>query len=277
MASFIWKALLQRYLAETARAQVQATHEATLGDPRTDVGIVFAMGIEAGGFEDLLENPTVIRGDRLKTVSGSIAGRRVTFVITGMGPAAARRGTEALVTGHQPQWVISAGFSGGLREELKFGDIVLGTRIVDGDGRVVDLDLRIDPQSARQPRLHVGGLFMSDCIVCKTDHKRALGERHDALAVDMESHVVAEACKRYNVPVLAIRIVSDDAEHELPQFLDRLAQTDSTSRKAGVVVGALVKKPGHFKTLLKMREDSLTLSDRLARFLAGTIAGLPIT
>src|SRR5690349_14393859 len=115
MASFIWKAVLNRCLSEVARGPALNQNSAEdVANQTVDVGVVFAMGIEAGGFEDLLVNPTVVQGHRLKTVTGMLGERRVTFAVCGMGKAAARRGAEALVAGHRPRWVVSAGFSGGL-------------------------------------------------------------------------------------------------------------------------------------------------------------------
>ena len=52
-----------------------------------------------------------------------LAGRRVTIVQAGAGRLAAARGTQALIRGHRPAWVISAGFAGALQPELRRGTL----------------------------------------------------------------------------------------------------------------------------------------------------------
>lgn len=236
-----------------------------------DIGFVFAMGVEAGGFEDLLADARSIRGDRFRAVAGTLDGRRVALVVTGMGEAAARRGTEALLAGHGPACVVSAGYSGGLRPGMELGDIVLADRITDRQGQELPVDLPIDAESARQPRLHIGRLLTSQRLVCLPEQKQTLGREHDALAVDMESWFVAETCRNAGVPFLAVRIISDDVDQQLPDFLDKYSLQKSLAGRTGVVLGALLKRPGSFKTLYAMREESVQLSDRLGRFLASLV------
>jgi len=45
--------------------------------------------------------------------------------------AGAARGTQALLLGHKPRWVISAGFAGGLDDKVRKGDIVMATSSLD--------------------------------------------------------------------------------------------------------------------------------------------------
>lgn len=268
--------LMQRWLRDAAREAVlkQATAGAEPVDLGCEIGFVFAMGMEAAGLLDQLGEARHVRGDGFRATVGTLAGRRVGLVVTGMRRDAARRGTLALVEGHRPRWVISAGYSGGLQPQAKLGDIVLAERVVDGAGEAIDVDLRIDRQSARQSGLHVGSLVTVDELVCEPADKADLGRRHEALAVDMESYAVAAACRERGTPFLAVRIVSDDVESRLPPFLDQYSHQKSLSGKAGVVLGALAKRPSNFKTMYKMREESLMLSDRLARFLTSLVREL---
>jgi adenosylhomocysteine nucleosidase len=238
------------------------------------VGFVFAMGVEAGGLEDLLSDLRVYRGEGFRSVTGRFEGRRVALVVTGMGREAARQGTRALIDGHRPRYVISAGYSGGLRPDVKLGDIVLADRVVDCTGAQLAVDLRADPTSARQPGLHVGALVTADRLICLPAEKASLGQEHSALAVDMESFAVAQICQQARVPFLAARIISDDSQERLPKFLARYSLQNSLAGKTGVVVGALLKRPADFKMMYKMREESVVLSDRLARFLTSLMREL---
>ena len=58
-------------------------------------------------------------------------------------------------------------------------------------------------------------LGASDIIATEDDKARAWRDT-GALAVDMESHVVAHVAARHRLPMVAIRVVTDPAERALP-------------------------------------------------------------
>jgi adenosylhomocysteine nucleosidase len=240
-----------------------------------DVGVVFALGIEAGGLEDLLSGVVTRRGDRFLAHEGGLGGRRVVVVQSGPGREAAARATEALICGHQPRWIISAGFAGGLTAGLKRHDLLMVDGLVDVEGHRLAIDLKVDPAAlAQMPSVHLGRLLTADRIVRKPDEKRSLGEKHAAVAVDMETFAVAGVCRRRKVRFLAVRIISDAVDDELPPDVEKLMRQKSLLRKFGAVAGTLVNRPGSVKDIYRLKENALVASDRLARFLASTVEQL---
>jgi adenosylhomocysteine nucleosidase len=277
--------LAQRKMRETvmnaARESIHETTEAAqrqAEDPelrKCDVGVVFALGIEAGGLEDLLTDVVTIRSPGIVVRRGRLGPRRVAIVQSGPGREAAARATAALISAHQPDWVFSAGFAGGLDAKLRKHDILMGNQVNCHDGRQFSLDLKVDPIAlAATPGIYLGSLLTTDHIVRLPKEKRELGEKHSALAVDMETFAVAEICRRDKVPLLAVRIVSDTVDDELPKDLDRLMRQKTAVRKAGAVVGAVMNRPGSVKDMFKLKEDALVASDKLARFLESMIRQL---
>ncbi len=261
----------QDAVGEALRGQTEAS-EAPPAEPQpADVGLVFALGIEAGGLVDLLEAVTVVRGNGFVARSGRLAERRVTIVECGPGVANARRGAAALLTGHHPRWVISAGLAGGLDDRLKQNDLFVATSITNLAGERLAVDVKLGPG----PKLHVGRLLTVDHIVRTPAQRRELGQKHDALAVDMESFAVAELCHREKVRFLCIRVVSDTVDQELPADLEHLMKQTTRSGQAGAVVGSLFRRPGSIKDMWKLREDALLASDALAKFLAEILPQLP--
>jgi len=268
-------------VTKAARENVaEAAEDAKAEDAKTrqrpcDVAVVFALGIEAGGLEDLLEGAILTRAHGFAVRQGGLKGRHVVVARSGMGREAAARATEAILSGHRPQWIISAGFAGGLGAELKRNDLVMADALLDADGSRLRVDLKIEPAALEQtPGVHVGPLVTVDRIIRLPKEKRALGEKHGALAVDMESYAVAEVCRLRQERFLAIRIISDTVDDELPPDVERLLKQKTRVRKLGAVVGSVWNRPSSVKDMWKLKEDALVASDRLGKFLASTIEQL---
>jgi len=284
--NFAW--VLRRWMAQQASANLReraaqavqqglgaqsGAEEATPGvPPRCDVGIVFALVEESGGTEDLLSAAVTTKGDGFVLRQGLLAERNVVLIRAGAGRVAAARATQALIGGHRPEWVISAGFAGGLQPALRRGDIVMANEVLDISSRRLALDL----QAASDPRagLHVGRLLTVDQIIREPAEKAALGQTHQALAVDMESWAVGEVCRQDKVRFMAIRVISDSVEDALPADLGRLMAPKSTAGRVGAVAGTLFRRPSSIKDMLRLREEALIASDRLAKFLANVVQQL---
>jgi adenosylhomocysteine nucleosidase len=237
---------------------------------------VFALGIESGCFEDLLEGAVAIRGDRFGVREGGLHGRRVVVIVAGAGQDAARRATEVLIDGHAPQCVISAGFAGALCRDLPRGAILIADRVLGAQGEELPLDLpaglpaKVVGQIAGQ-EIRRGPLLTLDHVVRSPDERRVLFDRCGGLAVDMESFAVAEVCRRRQVPLLAIRVVSDPLDEQLPHEVAHLLAQKSKAGRLGAVLRAVWRRPASVKDMYRLAENALVASDRLARFLSALV------
>jgi adenosylhomocysteine nucleosidase len=288
----MWQSMLRNWILGTAQrrmreAAMQAATGAALERPQPKtaaeqgppevvrdachVGLVFALGIEAGGLLDRLQGVIKTEGAGFVAREGGLHGRRLVVVESGIGAEAAGRAAQALVLGHEPGWIISAGFAGGLREGVAKGDIVLASQIVDTAGRQFDIDVKLEASA----HLHVGRLLTVDRIIEKPAEKRALGERYGALAVDMESIAVAEVCRQDKVRFLAVRVVSDAVDQALPRDIDYLVKRRTTAGRLGAAAGAIFRRPASVMDMWQLKEDALVASERLATFLSGIIEQLP--
>jgi adenosylhomocysteine nucleosidase len=202
-------------------------------------------------------------------------GRSVVVVEAGLDQQSAAAGTQALIAGHRPAWVISAGFAGGLDRRVRRGDIVMADALVNGDGRRLAIDLKLDPAvTAASKGLHIGACATCDKILYRPADKAALGKQSGALAVDMESWAVGEVCRQAKTRFLGVRIISDAVDDELPADVEALARQNTGAARIGAAVGSIFRRPSSIKDMLKLKEDALVFSDRLARFLAGVIEQL---
>ncbi|HVC93992.1 MAG TPA: hypothetical protein VND64_09895 [Pirellulales bacterium] len=283
----VWQSLIRGWLQQQVRQKAYQTVSEAAGAraageggaasalPRCEVGLVFALSIESGGFEDLLTGVVTMRGAGFVAKQGSLNGRGVVLVESGVGTLDAARGTQALLAGHKPSWIISAGFAGGLDPKLKRGDILMVDSLAEASGRRLAIDIRVDAESlTRTPGIHVGRLLTVDTVVRGPDEKRELGRRHEALAVDMESWAVGEVCRQAKTRFMAVRIISDAVDDELPADVERLARQKTRAGLFGAATGAVFRRPSSVKDMLRLKEEALVASDRLAKFLSGMITQL---
>lgn len=279
------RTLLQTWLQNTAKAKlrgvaVQAVREQLAGsavEPIGDVprpchlGLVFALGIESGCLEDLLQGMTTIKGDRFTVREGGLGGRRVAMVLAGPGRQNAMRATEALIDGHRPATVFSAGFAGALCSKMKRNDILLADRVLGPDGCETPINLPAGLAAALQrPGVHGGLLLTADRVVRLPADRQSLFERHGAVAVDMETAAVAETCARRGVPFSSIRVINDTADETLPRDIEYLLSQKSGAAQWGAALGAIMQRPASAKDMYQLRENALVASNQLAKFVAGT-------
>jgi adenosylhomocysteine nucleosidase len=277
--------LLQQWLRQAAQqklmeaiAQERERGAAPAQDTPTtpvQVAILFALKMEAAGVMDAaLDLYTTYNATFVEHV-GPWLGRQVCVAEIGTGFAAARQAAEDLIAIHKPQWVISAGFAGGLVDAAPRGHFVMADTIATESGEPLSVGFRMDPAVlAQTPKLHVGKLVTVKQIVRTPAAKRALAESAGAIACDMESAAIAEACRAAKTRFLSVRIISDGVADELPKEIERLMASRTFARQLGAAAGAILKRPAAIQDLWRLREDALKYSDRLAKFLAGVIPQL---
>jgi adenosylhomocysteine nucleosidase len=238
---------------------------------RAHVGIVHATAMEVRPFLNRFDRLRKYSGGKLVFRGGLFGDVRIALAQSGMGPVAARRATRALIDGHAPDWIISAGFSGALQSQMKIGDIVVGNSIVDRAGTELTIDLKMEANPASG--LYVGRLLMVDRIVPTVAEKKALAQDRAAIAVDMESLAVAQVCRESKVRFMAVRVISDDLSADLPSEILSVVGSSGTVR-LGAAVGAIFKRPGSAKDMWRLREQGMDAADRLATFLEGVVEQL---
>lgn len=241
-----------------------------------DVGIVAALPIEVAPLLDRLKNRRKYSGPKWTITEGDLAGKLVALVVSGVGLASARRGVDVLVAGHRPRWVVSAGFGGALDPDLKRNDVVLARRVVSTTpGETpLEIDLTLSDDPTARSSLRAGTVLTIDRIVRTPAEKAALRREHAGDVVDMETHAVAEYCAGRSIRFLGVRVISDDADSELPpEVLTILGPTGSF--RLGATMGALWRRPSSVKDLLRLREHAHQAANRLAAVLPSLIERLP--
>ncbi len=178
--------------------------------------VTFALPNESRPFVEALgtETSTFHRGQAplLPTHVGRYGERPVAVVHTGVGetPEGRQRLQTMLGTADGACWVISAGYAGGLSPNVRVGDLILGKNHSD-PGLLNAARLLLENE-----RPHVGTLLTHETALETAAEKSALHAATGALAVDMETAWIAEACAAGGVPLLSLRVISDAAAQTFP-------------------------------------------------------------
>jgi adenosylhomocysteine nucleosidase len=167
---------------------------------------------------------------------------------------------------YRPKLVLMAGYAGGLCEHLAVGDVILATEVMDETGKVWPATWPSRPlQGEWRPPLHRGRLLTVDKIINTPQEKRRLGQQHGALAVDMESAILAQRCSERGVPFGCVRVLSDAVDTLLSPHLARLFSSGRLS-VLGILL-ALLRRPLLAVEFRRLAKQTRRASDRLGQAL----------
>jgi len=237
-----------------------------------DVGIVMALAIEAGYLCDSLRRVRRYTAQTHSIIEGELAGKIVAVVLTGPGKAAASHGSQVLLAGHRPRWMISAGFAGGIDPSLARNDLVIPHQVIDLGGNLIAIDRSI-PDLPGVKRTE-GRLLTVDRLIASPAEKAGLRQSHGADLIDMETSSVALLARDRSLRFLAIRVISDDASGELPAEVARLL-AHSGSYRMGVALRAVWHRPSLLKDFWTLHTRALESADRLATCIRRVLEVLP--
>jgi nucleoside phosphorylase len=202
----------------------------------TDLCIVTAVDVEFKVGQTLVSH-TFSEKSPIKICRGLFGGRRITILQSGMGAVGFTERLAKHLTNNRYDALIIAGLAGGLDPRLRVGDAVLYNLCYDA--RAIDFSSSKHPDreevaaTACNEQLSgflYGALTRSGLsfvkapgitvgrIITDAKEKLALGARYCAAAVDMETYEALDACERLGLPAAALRVISDEARRDIPDF-----------------------------------------------------------
>ena len=162
-----------------------------------------------------------------------------TVTMSGIGKVNAAATATEMILRDRPDCIINSGCAGSLKADVEVMDVVIGAQCayqdvwcgepnlpgqVEGEPQRFDADPgllaaaeKLEPTGGK---LHSGLICTGDQFFISLDEdRRILSLYPDGLASDMESAAVAQVCRRYGVPFLSFRTISDihtgeDAQRE---------------------------------------------------------------
>jgi nucleoside phosphorylase len=202
--------------------------------------VFYALRRELGGVRKRIGNRCAL-DQGLRGFRGRLGGEDIFLVATGIGTAPARDAARrALQTLLRPRLVISTGVAGGLSPDLRAGDLVIADRLLlesGDDSRSASLRAgsfsfgifnevaRTAPDTVESVRIAlrraglaaaVGPMLTARRVLSSAAAKHEAYARSGAIAVDMESAVIAAEVAVAGFPFVCLRAVIDEAHHEIP-------------------------------------------------------------
>ena len=174
--------------------------------------------------------------------------------------------------------LVSFGIAGALKPGLRPGDIILSTEVVDDDRTWLSSDTlrsRISELVAEIGAVEGPVLGAQFVVATKADKRRAWRET-GAIAVDLESVVVARSAAALGIPFVVLRAIADPAVRELPPAALVPLGGDGKPAIASVLASVL-RRPKQLPTLLTVAREArqalqalVAPAHALNRVLAGT-------
>lgn len=154
-------------------------------------------------------------------LSGSMRGRDVCIVRTGVGRRHASSAARVICRDLRPGLVIIAGAAGALDSCLQPGTVIVVEEVVrEGTQEVIACPADVSRRAvaalrAAGVKAGTGRCCQARSFVHRASHKQALGAETGAHVVDMESFALAAELRNAGVPFVDIRVVSDTARRDI--------------------------------------------------------------
>lgn len=177
-----------------------------------------------------------------------LAGPDVEVVAGGGDPARLEMALDRLAP--SMRGIISIGIGGALAPGLPVGRwIVADAVLVDGERMATD-PAWTGRLANRLPEADRGLLLGANAIVAEATQKAALHRTTGAIAVDMESHIVARVARRHRLPFAAARVISDAAQRTLPPAA-RVGMKSDGGMDLSAVLRSLLVNPTQLPALIQ--------------------------
>lgn len=200
------------------------------------LGIIGAMEVEVKELREMMEDPQVQTVAGMTFYQGTIKGKEVVVVRSGIGKVNAGLCSQILADRYHVDGIINTGIAGSLRNEINIGDIVLSTVAVQHDmdatgfgyevGQIPQMDMKEFPADDRLRELAVrccekanpdirtfcGRVASGDQFINSKEKKNWIRDTFDAYCTEMEGAAIAQAAYMNGIPYLVVRAISDKAD-----------------------------------------------------------------
>ena len=217
------------------------------------IGIIGALDIELERLIGAMREPAQREISGVPFTCGKLLGTDVVIARAGVGKVNAAVCAQTMALIYEPELIINSGVSGALSPDLRVGDVVIGTDVVQHDvdttamgdepGFVSTVDRLSFPLdnfastaiAAAAEELGIravrGRIASGDQFVASTERKEEIVRLFSAVTCEMEAGAIAHVCFLNRIPCAVIRSISDGGNEEAPmsyeEFLPLAAKNSS--------------------------------------------------
>lgn len=192
------------------------------------IGIIGAMDEEISVISSEIKNLTVYDINNMKFYKGKIYDKDIVLVKSGIGMVNASITTTLLFKEFGVDKILFSGVAGSLNRNVNVGDVVIGDSLLEYlfDATEFGYDIGTIPRMdtsifrsdillnkikniLKNDNIYYGKILSGDKFVSNLSEKEKLGEKFNALAVDMESASVAHCAHVLGIEFAVIRSISD--------------------------------------------------------------------
>ena len=200
------------------------------------IGIIGAMEQEVTGLKEQMQEVKISRIASMAFYEGTLEGKHVVVVQSGVGKVNAAVCTQILVNRFHVEAVINTGVGGSLNNDINIGDIVVSTDVLEHDMDVTALGYaagqipgiehlaftadealrRLAVEACREvnPDIQVfeGRIASGDQFISSQEAKEKIVKNFGAYVTEMEGAAIGHAAYLNEVPFLILRAISDKAD-----------------------------------------------------------------
>lgn len=202
--------------------------------------LITAVDLEFNSATRLLESPEIDIINGYRICRGRFGGRSIAIFQSGIGAVGFPDFLAIRLTIESFSSIIVTGLAGALSLSLKRSSAIVYDQCLNADNEPpIETSNKKSPgcdEKASIPCDHTlsqslyesllmngisckrGSGLTVNRIVTSAVEKLELGERFNARAVDMETYDILRVAKSHNLPAAAVRIISDEADQNLPDF-----------------------------------------------------------
>lgn len=226
------------------------------------IGIIFAMQ------EELIELKKYLHINNEKKIydlifyEATLNNQNIILTESGIGKTNAARTTQILIDYYKPKAIFNIGVAGGIAKNLKVGDIIISTSLVQHDfditafnhpkGYIPNIgnNIPIDNKLLNTTKTildtnnisYKEGLIASGDIFCtKESMATKINTQFNALCVEMEGASIAQTAYLSKTPCLVIRSISDCPDNNNKVAYEEFLET-SSNKVAQIMYAILINQ-----------------------------------
>jgi nucleoside phosphorylase len=173
----------------------------------TRIAVTFALPTESSEFLRRLGNRSRAKRNGISVVRGTVGHRPIEVIHTGVGQNICSQRIGRFLENQQFDFLLSAGFAGSLNHEVQVNDLLVAKNF-----STVDLK----HASLSNVPIYPANMFTAPGLIDSGEERERIAHESGASAVDMETEFIARACTTHDIPLLALRVITDTPTQPFP-------------------------------------------------------------